>query len=145
MICVLSFQGCTPKQKVIWESFDAQKLAAAQNSKMPVVLDFYADWCVACHELDDYTYSDPRVIQALNPFKRLQVNVTSSGNKEVMDLAERFNVEGLPTVIFLDGEGKEIKDSRIEGFFPPNKFLKLIASIPTASQPPAETNAKVEN
>ena len=129
LVFCCSFSSCSQKPKVVWEHYAPQKLAEAKTLKMPVVIDFYADWCISCHELERYTYADPEVIQALSGFKRLQVDLTTQRNKDAMDFAERFNIEGLPTVVFLDAEGNEIKESRIEGFVRPKEFLKVVRSL----------------
>ena len=137
IFCIFFLAACSKKPKVIWEKYDAVKLAEAKSAKMPVVIDFDADWCVSCHELDDYTFTDPTVIRALDAFRRMKVDLTHDGDKEVMKLAERFNIEGLPTIIFLGADGEEIKGSRIEGFFPPPQFVALVQSVVKAKKEPA--------
>ena len=113
----------------MWESYAPEKIDLAKKSGKPAILDFYADWCIPCHELEHYTYSNPAVIQALEPFVRLKVDVTNPRTPEAIEPIERFEVVGVPTVLFLDPHGKEVKNSRITGFAPPAEFLKMVEEV----------------
>ena len=140
-----SLPSCSPKQGVIWERYEPQKLANAKTAKMPVVLDFSADWCVACHELDHDTYTDPEVIKALEPFKRLKVDVTDQRAHDAMELVDRFHIEGVPTVIFLNENGDEVTGTRVEGFIPANQFLALIRTSSVAQKEKEQTNQQANS
>lgn len=87
-----------------------------------VMLDFYADWCVSCKELDRFTFSDPRVKDKLKDAVLLQVDVTAN-NAEDKALLKKFNLFGPPGIIFFDKSGNEIKPARTIGYLPPDKFL----------------------
>lgn len=93
----------------------------AQNSHKTIMLDFYADWCVACKEFEKYTFSDPQVQSQLRDTLLLQANVTHNSPQQ-KQLLETFSVQGLPTILFFDSEGKEIPDSRINGFMNAARF-----------------------
>lgn len=111
---------------VTWEPYSPEKLEFAKENSRPVIIDFYADWCIPCHELDRYTYSNPEVIKALENFIRLKVDLTRPDAAEAEEIIEKFKVVGVPTILFLDREGSEVKDSRITGFVPPKAFLGIL-------------------
>ncbi|PIQ86049.1 MAG: cytochrome C biogenesis protein [Candidatus Omnitrophica bacterium CG11_big_fil_rev_8_21_14_0_20_45_26] len=132
-ICVsIGLFMALPRQSLAWEVYDPSQLASAQANHQPVILDFYADWCIPCHELDRYTYSDENVMQALSSFKKLKIDLTRMGSPESVEMVERFNLVGVPTVIFLDAAGKEVPETRISGFVTPEELLEIISHIPAA-------------
>jgi thiol:disulfide interchange protein DsbD len=118
----------TPHGGVVWEKYHAGILEEARDAGQPVVLDFYADWCIPCHELDQFTFSDPGVIALLQDFRRIKVDVTSVDTEEVREVARRFDVFGVPTIIFLDEKGGEVESLRMNGFVPAEEFLELVRS-----------------
>lgn len=94
---------------------DELNQALAQAKGKPVMLDFYADWCVACKEFEKYTFSDPRVQQALDDTVLLQANVTANNAQDVA-LLKHLQVLGLPTILFFDAQGQEQPQARVTGF-----------------------------
>jgi len=120
----------SPGETLAWEPYTPEKLQAAKAENRPVILDFYADWCIPCHELERFTYSDPRVIEALDHYARLKVDLTYPDSPESKRLLREFDVSGVPAVLFLDRKGKEIRSARIDGFVPPREFLAIIRSPP---------------
>jgi len=91
----------------------------------PVMIDFYADWCAQCKELDKYTYTDPEVVEMSNKFNNIKVDLT----KENSAITDKFEIKGLPVVIFMNSDGKEIKELRVTGFLKPEEFMKKLNSI----------------
>ena len=89
--------------------------ALAQAQGKPVMLDLYADWCVACKEFEKYTFSDPQVQNALNDTVLLQANVTANGPEDKA-LLKALNVLGLPTILFFNAQGEEQPAQRVTGF-----------------------------
>jgi thiol:disulfide interchange protein DsbD len=98
------------------------RLAAAGR---PVMLDFYADWCVSCKEMESYTFSDPRVKAKLEGTLLLQADVTAN-NAEHKQLLKRFSLFGPPGIIFFDAQGREIKGLRVIGYQNAERFLKTL-------------------
>ncbi|AST81705.1 TPA: protein-disulfide reductase DsbD [Citrobacter farmeri] len=89
--------------------------ALAEAKGKPVMLDLYADWCVACKEFEKYTFSHPQVKQALGETVLLQANVTANNAQDVA-LLKHLQVLGLPTILFFDAQGQEHPQTRVTGF-----------------------------
>ena len=102
-------------------SVDALNQALAQAKGRPVMLDLYADWCVACKEFEKYTFSNPQVQQALGNTVLLQADVTANNAQDVA-LLKHLQVLGLPTILFFDAEGKEHPEARVTGFMDAASF-----------------------
>lgn len=97
------------------------------NGKL-VMLDFYADWCVACKELEQFTFSDPAVKQALQDAVLLQADVTANSPEEVA-LLNRFKLFGPPGIIFFNKSGKEITPLKVIGYQSPEDFMKVLNQL----------------
>ena len=102
--------------------------ALAENNKSLVMLDLYADWCVACKEFEKETFSDPSVQKAFGDMLLLQVDMTKN-SEENRALMTKYKVLGLPTILFFNRDGKEIEGGRVNGFMPPVEFLQWIEKI----------------
>ncbi|MCK6404674.1 MAG: protein-disulfide reductase DsbD [Rhodocyclaceae bacterium] len=96
-----------------------------RNAGRPVMLDFYADWCVSCKEMERFTFSDARVQQRLANTLLLQVDVTANSDDD-QALLKRFNLFGPPGIIFFDKSGREIHGLRVVGFQKADEFLKTL-------------------
>ena len=105
--------------------------ALSENNKSLVMLDLYADWCVACKEFEKETFSDPSVQKAFGDMLLLQVDMTKN-SEENRALMKKYKVLGLPTILFFSRDGKEIEGSRVNGFMPPVEFLQWIEKISKA-------------
>lgn len=99
-----------------------RELAAAAGAGRPVMVDFYADWCVSCKELERYTFSDPTVIAALDRFVLLRADVTANDEQDRELMQGRFAIPGPPAILFFDAEGRELRGYRIIGFIPAREF-----------------------
>ena len=96
----------------------------------PVMLDFYADWCVSCKEMEAFTFSDPKVRAQLDGMLLLQADVTAHNDAD-RALLKRFSLFGPPGIIFFDARGEEIKGLRVIGYQNAERFLKML-SLATA-------------
>ncbi|WP_145521591.1 protein-disulfide reductase DsbD [Yersinia aldovae] len=128
-----AFNGNTPQSEVKHLSFqpvaDLPQLhaALAQARGKPVMLDLYADWCVACKEFEKYTFSDGNVQRQLADTVLIQANVTANSAEHAAMLKE-LNVLGLPTILFFDAQGKEVSTARVTGFMNASAFLQHLQS-----------------
>jgi thiol:disulfide interchange protein DsbD len=93
-----------------------------------VMLDFYADWCVSCQEMERYTFGDPRVQAKLATMTLLQADVTSN-DQEQRALLQRYGLVGPPATLFFDPEGKELRDYRIIGYMRADDFLSHVDQL----------------
>ncbi|HEU4522637.1 MAG TPA: thioredoxin fold domain-containing protein, partial [Thermoanaerobaculia bacterium] len=107
----------------------ASVLATATSSSKPVVIDFYADWCLPCKELDQKTFSDPRVKAEMERFTRLKADLTLAGNAKTEALSRQYAVVGVPTIVFLGADGSEERALRLTGFEGPDAFLERLKQI----------------
>jgi thiol:disulfide interchange protein DsbD len=93
----------------------------------PVMLDFYADWCVSCKEMEKFTFSDPKVRAVMESMLLLQADVTE-GTEQDRALLKRFSLFGPPGIVFFDAQGREIKGLRVIGYQNAERFLKTLSS-----------------
>jgi thiol:disulfide interchange protein DsbD len=114
---------------VSWQAYAPEILAEAQAEGSPVIMDFSATWCTPCRKLDDETFHDPGVVTlAQESFLMIKIDLTRSGNVLHEQLAEEYDVKGVPTVVFLDGEGKERTELRVVDYIPPGEMLQRMES-----------------
>jgi thiol:disulfide interchange protein DsbD len=114
---------------VQWQKYDASALAAAREAGKPVLIDVYADWCLPCREMDEKTFSDPRVVKELDRFVRLKADVTVADNPAAIALTKQYGIFGAPTFILIDAKGAEVASARSTGFEPPDQFLQRVQRV----------------
>ena len=113
------------KPSIVWEEYTDDRLQEARENGLPVVMDFSADWCIPCKELELNTFTDEDVIKATRDVARLKVDLTQFDSPESEALRRTFNISGVPTIVFLGSDGTETNDTRIVGFVPPSEFLAI--------------------
>ena len=101
----------------------------AKQKQKNVMIDFYADWCSACKELDHRTFSQPAVVERLNDFVTIKLDFTNPKDPRIKTLKAKYQVSGLPVVAFFDSNGQELEQKRISSFIPADKFLTWIGNI----------------
>jgi thiol:disulfide interchange protein DsbD len=104
------------------------KLAQARGSNRVAMLDFYADWCVSCKEMEHLTFTDPKVAAKLANAMLLKADVTHN-NADDRELLKRFQLFGPPGTIFFDAQGKELVRPRVIGFQNVEKFLDTLSKV----------------
>jgi thioredoxin:protein disulfide reductase len=106
-----------------WQSDEAAAFAQAKAENKPVVIDFTAEWCAACQELEHITYQDPRVIERSESFVPVMLDSTDAKDATVKALQEKYEVLGLPTVVFVLPDGTTMDDLKVTGFVDADDFL----------------------
>ncbi|MBZ0200421.1 MAG: thioredoxin fold domain-containing protein [Ignavibacteriaceae bacterium] len=107
-----------------WQQYDEQTLAQADKA---VIIDFYADWCIPCKELDAETFSDAKVIEKSKNFIAFKADLTKSLSPEVEQLREKYKIIGVPTVLIIDSKGNE--KQRITGFVNAEEFYRILDGV----------------
>lgn len=100
-----------------------REVAGASGSGKPVMLDFYADWCVSCKEMERYTFVDPAVVAELDRFVLLKADVTANDEQDQALMQGRFGIPGPPAILFFDRTGRELRGYRVIGFKPAGEFV----------------------
>jgi thiol:disulfide interchange protein DsbD len=106
----------------------AELEAILAKTTRPVMLDFYADWCVSCKEMEAFTFVDARVAQRMGQLLLLQVDVTAN-NADDRALMKRFRLFGPPGIIFFSASGAERRDIRVVGFQDANRFSATLDRV----------------
>lgn len=112
-----------PRAELAFQPYDPALLRSATAAHQPVVVDFSADWCVPCREMEHTTFTDPAVLNGAARFVRLRANMTAE-NARNQALMKQFNVQGVPTVVFIDSAGR-VRKRRV-GYIAPAEFVKLL-------------------
>jgi thiol:disulfide interchange protein DsbD len=122
----------SPTTGVTWDAYTDAAVAQAKAQGRPVVLDFSADWCVPCHELDQTTFTDRAVVEALAPFTRLKVDFTRADDPLTVALRDRYAITGVPTILFLGADGAEVPRARVVGYLAAKPFLERVRTARAA-------------
>jgi thiol:disulfide interchange protein DsbD len=129
LLLVIGVAFAIPPKKgaeVEWQKYDKATVAAKGK---PVIIDFYADWCIPCKELDQKTFGDAAVHAELDRFVRVKANLTNDQDPLVQQLTKEYAIVGVPTILFIDSTGREVAASRLTGFEDPKPFLARLKQI----------------
>jgi len=110
-----------------------EAVAQANDEGRMVMVDLYADWCVACKEFEHYTFPDAKVQSEFSHYQLIQVDLTESDNKTI-ELMEEYTVFGLPSILFFNTQGKELTTQRVTGFLNAEDFAKHLATVRASAQ-----------
>ena len=120
--------------EIPWQPYSEQAVTNAVSEGKGVIIDTYADWCIPCRELDQSTFTDTGVKKEANHFVMLKLNLTSKdANTEAGRAATRYDIRGVPTVLFIDGAGHEIPELRLVSFTKPSEFLDKMKKLGATS------------
>jgi thiol:disulfide interchange protein DsbD len=111
--------------EVTWQKYDAALLTGGK----PVIVDFYATWCIPCKELDDQTFSDKRVARELDRFTRVKADLTNGDDPVMQQLRKQYSVIGVPTIVLIDSKGTENPALRLTGFEKADAFLARLQQV----------------
>lgn len=100
------------------------KIKEASAQRKPVIVDLYADWCIACKEFEKYTFYEPKVQSIFSNIVLLQVDLTDSSSDKSLEIMKYYKVLGLPTILMFDSTGKEITQARVTGFLDATPFAE---------------------
>jgi len=112
-----------------WKHYSPSAIEEAKLAARPVVIDFYADWCLPCKELDNLTFTDPAVASEAERFVRLKADLTHPEDPETAELTKRYDILGVPTIVFIDSEGNEVPDARLVGFEKAEPFVERLKRV----------------
>ena len=105
----------TGQAKLEWLTSYEEALSRAMKKNIPIMIDFYADWCGYCHKLDSDTYSNAEVVSLAKGFISLKIDADIE-----KAITSRYRIMGLPTIVFIDPKGDELH--RVVGYLPPGRF-----------------------
>lgn len=117
------------KTGIIWHTDEAAGIELAKSENMPVMIDFSADWCAACKKLDRETFIHPEVVKGAKEFVCIKIDSTDADKPAIKGLHKKYNVIGLPTIIFLNSSGKILPEFTITEFINPADFIQKMRQV----------------
>lgn len=123
-----NYQDVKFNKNQIWESFSQDALKQAQQNTKPVIIDFFADWCAACWELEEHVFSHPEFKERTKNFTLLKMDATKDSN-ELNELKKKYSIVGLPTILFFDSSGNWVKEKTLTEFENKESFFKRIENL----------------
>jgi len=113
-------------EKLRFEPFNSERLASAAEARKPVLIDFSADWCIPCREMEHSTFVDPSVVSEAKRFVRMKANLTAQ-DKATEALTSKFEIQGVPTTMLIDSAGKVAQ--RKVGYIGPQEMLSELRQV----------------
>lgn len=117
------------KKGIAWMADESGGLARARAESMPAMIDFTADWCVACKKLERETFTHPDVVAESNRFIRIQIDATDTKSPPVKKLIEKYGIIGFPTIVFIDSAGNRVPEKRIVDFVAGEEMLERMREV----------------
>jgi len=112
-----------------WELYSEQVLIRAKEQGKPAIIDFYADWCIPCKELEEITFGSEKVQRYSHDFVFVKADLSQDTDDEVGAMKKKYDIKGVPTVIFLKPDGSEDHARRLIGFEGPDEFVKRMKKV----------------
>jgi thiol:disulfide interchange protein DsbD len=136
VVSLIGVGSALGKQRAVWPPVSASALAEAGAAHKPAIIDFGAEWCGACRELEEQTFPDPQVRAELARFAHFKADLTQepAPGDFLYELRQRYQVGGLPVVVFLDSAGQELTNLRLTAFEPAEQFLRRLQRVPRGSE-----------
>jgi thiol:disulfide interchange protein DsbD len=109
-----------------FEPFTSELLASATEQRKPVLIDFSAEWCIPCREMEHSTFIDPSVVTESKRFVRMKANLTAQ-DKRTEELTSKYEIQGVPTTMLIDSAGN-VKERKV-GYIGPHEFLSDLRNV----------------
>jgi thiol:disulfide interchange protein DsbD len=116
-------------EMIQWAAYSEENIRKAQEQSKPVFLDFHADWCIPCRELDKFTFTDEKVVNMSRKFVMLKVDLTKTDNQVYEKLRRKYKIKGVPILVLLKPDGNEVKDARVVGFIKAQGLLEKMDKV----------------
>ncbi|MBM4170871.1 MAG: protein-disulfide reductase DsbD [Ignavibacteria bacterium] len=129
IVLLISVYSLIPSKDISpdWKEFSEANYNQSLVDGKKMIIDFYADWCIPCKELDALTFSDSRIVELSKEFDAYKVDMTQTISEETEAIRDKFRILGMPTVLIIDSNGNEIE--RITGFVNADEFLGIIQKV----------------
>ncbi len=126
---LFSRSGDVSDPGISWLYNESSALETAKNLEKPVMIDFRADWCTDCKKLEAETFPSPAVTRESRRFVNVKIDLTNASSPESARLKKKYDIKGLPTILFLDRSGKLIPDTAVTGFLKPEEMAEHMRRI----------------